>query len=490
MQDWLSTVISVLVILLIIVFFLRRGSAANQRDAEHCVQQPLPDRESLQTADIGSKPVIPRSEHPISRKQISANALKVLHRLNSQGHEAYLVGGCIRDLYLGLEPKDFDVATSATPEQVRRLFRNSRLIGRRFKLVHILFGRETIEVATFRASHDADEQDQSRSHHSESGRILRDNVYGSMDEDAQRRDFTINALYYDCRDFSLVNHCQGVADILNKQIRLIGDPARRYHEDPVRMLRALRFAARLDFTMTQETAAPILTFGHLLRDIPAARLFDEILKLLQSGYGVRTFSLLREYRLLEHLFPATHANLQESSLALIEQALASTDLRVQQERPVTPAFLFCALLWQPVQRLAIKRQGEGLSAAQALQQAGATVLQRQCDYTAIPKRFTLAVKEIWELQARLERRQPKAVEALLAHPRFRAAYDFLLIRERAGEALDGAGQWWTDIQKTETGERQAMIRSLRTSGGRQPAGNRRRRRRRPGNRKSQGESAA
>ncbi len=323
MQDWLSTAISVLVILLIIGFSLRRFSGkSGNKHALKTTNSPASEPSGGSSDILSSneppaenKHIIPRSEHPISRKQISDNALKVLHRLNSHGYDAYLVGGCIRDLYLGLHPKDFDVTTNATPEQVRRLFRNSRLIGRRFKLVHILFGRETIEVATFRASHNADPKSNSRchSHHSESGRILRDNVYGSMEEDAERRDFTINALYYDSRDFSVINHCCGVADIHQKQLRLIGDPVRRYHEDPVRMLRAIRFTAKLNFTMAQETSDPILDLGHLLQDIPSARLFDEILKLLQSGYGVKTFKLLREFHLLEYLFPATHSCLEEDS---------------------------------------------------------------------------------------------------------------------------------------------------------------------------------
>ncbi|AMO58576.1 polynucleotide adenylyltransferase PcnB [Endozoicomonas montiporae] len=425
--------------------------------------------------------VIPRDHHPVSRREISDNALKVLHRLTSNGFDAYLVGGCIRDIYFDLHPKDFDVATNATPEQVRRLFRNSRVIGRRFKLVHVLFGREMIEVATFRASHDnnatSQEHGRDKSHHSDSGRILRDNVYGSMEDDALRRDFTVNALYYDARDFTVVDFCNGVQDIEDEVLRLIGDPVTRYHEDPVRMLRALRFKAKLDFTIDPETADPIFELGHLLRDIPAARMFDEILKLLQSGKGVRTFELLQEYGLLKHLFSATSHCLEAGDdycEELIYSALRSTDKRIVKDRPVTPAFLFAALLWGPLQRQFRDLQEQGIPPVPAMQQAAMIVLDNQCAHTAIPKRFTMTIRDIWDMQYRLERRQPKQIDGLLAHPKFRAAYDFLVLREESGEQLDNAGQWWTDIQDGNEQGRNEMIRSLRN----QPGGNGRKRRRR------------
>ncbi len=505
MQDWLSTAVSVLVILLVSGFMLRRFSRKSGNTSSTTKEEQLDSQLSAVEEDAshaGSSPEqkygmsIARENHPISRKFISDNALKVLHRLTSQGYDAYLVGGCIRDIYLGLRPKDFDVATNATPEEVRRLFRNSRLIGRRFKLVHIMFGRETIEVATFRASHNAETHgdDSSRSHHSESGRILRDNVYGSMEDDAIRRDFTINALYYDGRDFSVVNHCDGVSDLEQGRLRLIGEPVRRYHEDPVRMLRAIRFTAKLDFTMTPETSEPIRDLAHLLRDIPSARLFDEVVKLLQSGQGVRTLELLREYGLLEHLFPATYQSLEsgdEQFEELIYYALVSTDKRIKRDRPVTPAFLFAALFWSPLQRLALDLRNQGVPPVPALQQAAMTVLENQSGHTAIPKRFAIAIREIWDLQGRLERRQPRAIESLLAHPRFRAAYDFLLLREQSGEQLDNAGQWWTDIQESPDENRQHLIRSLRDRKNSKGGGNKRRRRRKPRkNDKPSGESAA
>ncbi|WP_079253776.1 polynucleotide adenylyltransferase PcnB [Endozoicomonas arenosclerae] len=483
MTGIIITVLVVLAILLAAYFWLKPSPEKEPASSEPQLPEPDPIRE---TDDISSEDQIriPRENHPISRREISENALKVLHRLNSNGFEAYLVGGCIRDLYLDHHPKDFDVATNATPEQVRRLFRNSRIIGRRFKLAHILFGREVIEVATFRAGHDAESQDDShskdKSHHSDSGRILRDNVYGSMKDDAIRRDFTVNALYYDVRDYSVIDYCGGVRDLENRTLKLIGDPVKRYHEDPVRMMRALRFVAKLDFEMDPATADPIFDLAHLLNDIPSARLFDEVLKLLQSGNGVKTFHLMREYSLLQYLFPATHHSLEaqdECAEELIIKALESTDSRIARGRPVTPAFLFAAFLWAPLQRLTRDLREQGVPPAPALQQAAMTVLDNQCAHTAVPKRFTMVVRDIWEMQYRLERRQPKSIESLMEHPKFRAAYDFLVLREAAGEDLNGAGQWWTDIQDSAEHDRNGMIRDLRSRPGGNKGGQKRRKRR-------------
>ncbi len=395
--------------------------------------------------------IVTRDEHTVSRKYISDNAQKVLYRLRSQGHEAWLVGGCIRDILLGLSPKDFDVATSASPEVVRSLFRNSRIIGRRFKLIHVVFGRDVIEVATFRASHEQNDPSQHKdeSHHSDSGRILRDNVYGTIEDDAIRRDFTINALYYTTEDFSIHDFCGGMDDIKNKQIRLIGDPVRRYHEDPVRMLRAVRFAAKLNFNIEDATAQPIRELGHLLKDIPSARLFDESLKLFLSGYGRDVFRLMREYDLFEPLFPATESALHNNSLGerLLDLALKNTDSRIAEDKPVTPAFFYAAALWPPMKAMAQDFESQGMPPVPANQQAAMQVISNQCTHTAIPKRFSIPMREIWDMQQRLERRQPRRIDELMAHPRFRAAYDFLLLREAAGEDLNGAGQWWTDYQE-------------------------------------------
>lgn len=480
-----STAIAVLVLGSTFTFWLM---SRNKRQ-----QPPSPHTRQVE------KRIVPRDEHPVSRRHISDNALKVVNRLNNQGYEAYLVGGCVRDLYLDHHPKDFDVATNATPEQVRQLFRNSRLIGRRFKLVHILFGREMIEVATFRANHQV-HHGKDKSHHSESGRILRDNVYGSMEDDALRRDFTVNALYYDSRDFSVVDFCHGIEDVQQKTLRLIGDPVTRYHEDPVRMLRAIRFAAKLDFSLAPETEQPIPELSHLLSDIPAARMFDEILKLLQSGQGVNTFKLMQEYQLFAPLFPATHHCLEEKEAfaeALIIESLKSTDKRIQKQRPVTPAFLFAALLWAPMRRLAREYQDEqGMPPVPAHQQAAMTVITNQCHHTSIPRRFSMVVRDIWGLQHRLERRPPKLVESLLEHPKFRAGYDFLVLREKAGENLGEAGQWWTDIQEANEQTRNTMIRDMRNQSPRKggDGNNRRRRRRRkpqtPGHNSSGADSGA
>ncbi|WP_422136599.1 polynucleotide adenylyltransferase PcnB [Endozoicomonas sp. ALD040] len=482
MTGIIITVLVVLGISLAAYFLLKPSTEKDSAPPE----SQLPEPDSVWEPDQSQsedQTRIPQENHPVSRREISENALKVLHRLNNNGYEAYLVGGCIRDLYLDLHPKDFDVATNATPEQVRRLFRNSRIIGRRFRLVHILFGREMIEVATFRAGHDDarnDSHSKDKSDHSDSGRILRDNVYGSMKDDAIRRDFTVNALYYDVRDHSVIDYCGGLQDLEDQTLRLIGDPVKRYHEDPVRMIRALRFMAKLDFDMDPATADPIYDLGHLLSDIPSARLFDEVLKLLQSGKGVRTFHLLREYSLLQYLFPATHHSLEaqdEFAEALIIRALESTDSRIARGKPVTPAFLFAAFLWTPLQRLAGDLREQGIPPIPALQQAAMVVLDNQCTHTAVPKRFTMVVRDIWEMQHRLERRQPRAIESLMAHPKFRAAYDFLVLREAAGEALDGAGEWWTDIQDSADQDRNSMIRDLHSRPG--GKGGQKRRRRRP-----------
>ena len=404
--------------------------------------------------------VIPRDEHNISRQDISEPAKKVLHRLNKGGYDAYLVGGGVRDLLLGLSPKDYDIATNATPEQVHELFRNSRLIGRRFRLVHVLFGREMIEVTTFRGN---PEDAKHKAGHSvnDQGRLLRDNVYGNQEEDALRRDFTVNALYYDIRDFSVHDYANGVRDLKARQLRLIGDPATRYREDPVRMLRAIRFAVKLDFEIAPDTAGPIHEQAHLLRDIPPARLFEEILKLFTAGQGQATYQMLQEYDLFAPLFPDTDSALEEGeSDEVIRQALANTDRRVQENKPITPYFLFAALLWPALRVSWRKRLERGEPNYQALHQAASEVQARQSQSIAIPKRFAVPMKEVWELQVRLPKRQGNRAELLLEHPRFRAAYDFLLVRERAGEDCGGLGDWWTRYQSADEEQRRQMIKAL------------------------------
>ncbi len=408
--------------------------------------------------------VIPRDQHNISRKSINPNALKVLYRLNSAGFEAYLVGGGVRDLLLGVSPKDFDIATSAHPEQVRDLFQNARLIGRRFRLAHVRFGRDIIEVATFRRGHGEDDDEEADVLKSDKGLILRDNVYGTKEEDALRRDFTINALYYGVQDFSIHDYAGGLEDLRLRRIRLIGDPETRYREDPVRMLRAIRFATKLNFEIAADTAAPIPALAPLLRDIPPARLFEEVLKLFLSGKALDNFEALREFGLFKQLFPSTEralASNQPYALELIRQALSNTDLRIEEGKPVTPAFLYAALLWPPMQQRQRKLEEDGLPPMPALHQAAQEIISEQVRSTALPKRFSIPMKEIWEMQLRLRRRGGKRAEQLLEHPRFRAGYDFLLLREQAGEDMDGLGQWWTEFQDASAPDREHMAQNSR-----------------------------
>ncbi|MGO1232156.1 MAG: polynucleotide adenylyltransferase PcnB [Marinobacter sp.] len=425
---------------------------------------------------------IPRDQHNVSRSMISEPAKKVLHRLNKSGYEAYLVGGGVRDILLGGKPKDFDIATNATPEEVHDLFRNSRLIGRRFRIVHVVFGREMIEVTTFRgnAKDVQDEVADDEHRTSEHGQLLRDNVYGSQEEDALRRDFTINALYYCIRDFTVIDYANGVDDLKNRLIRLIGDPETRYREDPVRMLRAIRFAARLGFDIEPETRAPIRELAPLLTNIPPARLFDEVLKLFSAGYGEATYDLLREYNLLAPLFPETGAAIDEGEPdELIRQALRNTDARIAQGKSVTPYFMFAAMLWPALQFEWRRRQDNGDPVQPALHGAIGRVIGQQVQSTSIPKRFSGPMKEIWELQMRLPRRQGKRAFATMSHPRFRAAYDFLLVREATGEIEPGLGQWWTDFQNTDESGQSKMIAQIGSDGPRKRKKKRRPAQKRP-----------
>ncbi|MGD8175598.1 polynucleotide adenylyltransferase PcnB [Marinimicrobium sp. ARAG 43.8] len=400
--------------------------------------------------------VIPRDQHNVSRRDISQAALRIMKRLEDAGFQAFLVGGGVRDLLLGGHPKDFDVATDARPEQIKRLFRGARIIGRRFQIVHVRMGREIIEVTTFRGHHD-----QSRS---EEGMLLRDNVYGTLETDAVRRDFTVNALYYTLNEFAIHDYTGGLEDLENRTLRIIGDPETRYKEDPVRMLRAVRFAAKLGFQIAPDTANPIYELGEMLHNVPPARLFEEVLKLFMAGSATATFNLLREYQLLGHLFPATEAALEAGNplgLALIEETMANTDKRVRADKPVTPAFIYAALLWVPV----VARSDQlvkDMPPQAAFQQAATEVIGHQLGHTAIPKRFLIPMREMWDMQHRLvQRRQP---QRLVEHPRFRAAYDFLLLREAGGEKLDGAGSWWTRFQDVDEDTRQTMISDARRQG--------------------------
>jgi poly(A) polymerase len=408
--------------------------------------------------------IITRNEHNISRKQISDNALKVLYRLVGAGYQAYLVGGGVRDLLLQQAPKDFDIATNATPEQISKLFRNCRLIGRRFRLAHIMFGRDIIEVATFRGHHQ--EPDQQQSSQSEAGMLLRDNVYGSIDEDAERRDFTINALYYNISDYSIHDYAEGMDDLEDKIVRLIGDPETRYREDPVRMLRAIRFAIKLDFDIEEETAAPIEELAPLLRDIPSARLYEESLKMLEAGYGLETYHLMREYNLFQQIFPAIAEHFTEDYSSQTEQmldlAFDSTDQRLEEGKRVNPAFMFAAIYWYPLVALAEKlMEQRNLCYYDAIMEGSNVLLDEVVKSIAIPRRHTATIRDIWQLQLRLPRRTGKRAFRLLELNKFRAGFDFLLMRrEMEGDETKELADWWETFESTGRNQRQIMVAEL------------------------------
>jgi len=372
----------------------------------------------------------------------SVNAMRVVERLHKENYQAYLVGGCVRDLMLGKSPKDFDVATDAHPEAVKSLFNSARMVGRRFKIVHVRFGRDIIEVTTFRAPAKENEGEVS-----EGGMLLSDNVWGSFEEDAMRRDFTINALYFDPQTNQITDLVKGMADIDAKLIRLIGEPEQRYREDPVRMLRAARFEAKLHFDIEKQAAAAMKRLGYLLQDIPAARLFEEALKLFMSGYGEASYQSLVKHELLGWLFPGTANANPNFAPQLIQLALASTDKRISESMPVTPAFILAALLWWPFVAEKKRLVGEGNTDLAASHEAALNVISQQQLFTSIPKRFSGPMRDIWHLQSRLPNTRGKKPALLQGHKRFRAAYDFLLLREQSGEKLDNLGAWWTHFQE-------------------------------------------
>ena len=424
---------------------------------------------------------IPRDLHNVSRKEISPNAQRVLYRLRDGGFGAYLVGGAVRDILVGGHPKDFDVATDATPEQVKQLFRNCRLIGRRFRLAHVVYGREIIEVATFRANVDDGSGD--RELH-EGGRLLRDNVYGTIEDDAIRRDFTANALYYAIEDFSVRDYTGGFEDVQNRLMRLIGDPETRYREDPVRMLRAVRLAAKLGFDIEAATAAPIPQLASLLSEAAPARLFEECLKLFLSGHAVDSFLGLERHGMLPALLPETAAALKSNRSGALRQilleGLRGTDERVANDEPVSPAFLFALLLWPAYCRALMSLQAQGMHAVEAQRRAADRVTVHQLSTIALPRRFSLPMQEIWLLQSRFSQRQRKRVFRLLAHPRFRAAYDFLALRLTASnEHLDDV-TFWREAQLQSGDALAAQLDAQSEAGHDEAAKPRKRRRRRRG----------
>jgi poly(A) polymerase len=391
----------------------------------------------------------------------------VLYTLNDAGYQAFIVGGAVRDLLLEKTPKDFDVATDATPEQVKTEFRRARIIGRRFRIVHVTMGREIIEVSTFRSSNtDSLEIKGERlarnirhidSAHSNSGMILRDNVYGTLEEDVDRRDFTVNALYYTVQNFLVHDYVNGMEDLKQRQLKMIGDPEQRYREDPVRILRALRLSAKLKFDIEANTAAPIKPLAHLLESIPAARLFDEILKLFFTGNSLETYQSLCRYEVFRYLFPASAAEVETNPAAgkLLDLAFTSTDRRIAELKSVNPAFLLAAILWPALQKEYHRNLSGKMPPMVAMHQATQSVISNQIDQIAIPKRFSIPMREIWEFQLRLGKR--RRAKVLVSHKRFRAAYDFVLLREQTGEDLQGLGQWWTDFQAADDEQREQML---------------------------------
>ena len=393
--------------------------------------------------------IIKRSAHAISRSMISDNALKVLYRLKNAGYKSYLVGGSVRDILLGREPKDFDVVTDARPQQIRELFRNCRLIGRRFRLAHVRFGDEIIEVSTFRAPHHVSDESDGQV---EDGRIIRDNVYGDIDDDVWRRDFTVNALFYNIADFSIVDYVGGVNDLEAGQLRLIGDPSQRYIEDPVRMLRAVRFASKQGLRIHPDSAAPIKTQASMLEDIPPARLFEEMLKSFLGGMALQTFESLRHYGLFYYLFPQTDSVLDTAEKdyphTFITHALRNTDQRLAKGNSVTPGFLIAAFLWEPMRVIADAHMENGLSEMESVELAGDTVISRQILTTAMPKRFSQMARDIWLFQIRLKCIKKHSLRVMM-HPRFRAAYDFLLLRAQVGETVADLVDYWTAEQLSE-----------------------------------------
>lgn len=396
--------------------------------------------------------VISKSKHGIDLRLVSKSALRVIQTLEDAGHEAYLVGGAVRDLLLGVEPKDFDVATSAKPEQVRRLFRRAFLIGRRFQIVHVLFGQELIEVTTFRGTNlKSALKDQS-------GRILSDNTFGSHEEDAERRDFTVNALYYSPTKEELHDFHGGLTDLKEGVLRIIGKPEERYREDPVRMLRVVRFAAKLGFKIDPATQKPISALSHLLENVPAARLFDETLKFLMSGQALTCLEELRKEKLDKKLLPLFDLEMQQEKAAhFIRLALQKTDERIRKDLSVSPGFLFASLLWPEVHELWEKLKSKGLYPLPALYEAAEEVFAKQTEALAIQKRIESDIRTIWALQPRLEKSNKRSTFKLLEHERFRAGYDFLLLRCEAGELDPKVGQWWTSFINATDAEKEALF---------------------------------
>jgi poly(A) polymerase len=412
---------------------------------------------------------VPRERHGLSRDALSPAAAKVCAALREAGFSSYVVGGAVRDLLLGIAPKDFDVATDARPEQIKPLFRRALIIGRRFRLVHVLMGPETVEVSTFRA---ADTETAEKDEH---GRVLRDNVFGTIEEDARRRDFTVNALYFDPATEEVVDFHGGLADLKKRTLRVIGEPEARYREDPVRMLRAVRLAAKLGLRLDAATRAPIRDMAPLMDRVPPARLFDEMLKLLLSGHASACLRQLRDVGLHKGLLPLLDVILEQPlGERFVTLALAQTDERVLADRPVSPAFLFAALLWHEVLAASKARHARGERPVMALEHAMDEVLDTQCAKLAITRKLTATMREVWSMQPRFEQRSGSRPFRLLEAPRFRMAYDFLALRAASGEVPADLEEWWRAFQGADPEARKTML--LPETG---PRKRRRRRRKKP-----------
>ncbi|NGM88586.1 polynucleotide adenylyltransferase PcnB [Parapusillimonas sp. SGNA-6] len=414
--------------------------------------------------------VLPREKHGIDRRNVSRHAIKVCEVLHQHGFEAYIVGGAVRDLIVGLVPKDFDVATNATPNEIRPLFRRARIIGKRFQLVHVVFGQEIIETSTFRAGatddHDTDEY----------GRILRDNLFGTQEQDAARRDFTLNALYYNPLNEEVIDYHRGVNDLKKRVVRMIGDPEQRYREDPVRMLRALRFSAKLDATIDPASREPIARLAGLIENVPASRLFDEMLKLLTCGHAMDCLRQLRAVGLHQGLLPLIDVIFEvEGGEQFVDLALARTDARVRAGKTISPSFLFASLLWTLVNKRWQSLCAAGDHPAQALIEAADSVVQEQTRKLAIQRRFQADMREIWFMQARFDHVNARSIWRMLEQPRFRAAVDFLQLRAEAKEVDSVKAQWWMDLANADDATRAEMIEAFQAQSRERPSGSRRRR---------------
>jgi len=448
------------------------------------IRKILGVKDQQDATDPSEPTILGPEEHGIDPKNVSSNALRVTQTLQEAGFKAFVVGGAVRDLLLGVKPKDFDIATDATPEQVKKLFRRAFIIGRRFQIVHVMFGQDLLEVTTFRGN------GSDNAPKDEHGRVLRDNNFGPQHEDAARRDFTINAMYYDPATQSVLDYHGGMEDIRAKTLRIIGMPEARYREDPVRMLRVVRFAAKLGFTIEPTTRAPIPVMAPLIDNVPAARVFDEMLKLLLSGHALACLKELRSAGLHHGLLPLLDVVLEQPiGMKFVTLALESTDNRVKAGKGVSPGFLFASLLWHQVLEKWTAYRAAGEAPIPALHLAADAVLETQTENLALQRRIATDMRDIWAMQPRFERRAGRAPYKLLEHPRFRAGYDFLLLRCASGELPAEVGEWWTEFYAAEGGERERLVAvaNTREREGGASGGAAKKRRPRRGPRKNTGE---